>query len=203
MLSEDDTGVTRDGASRRDEAREVLRRVWGYPEFRPGQGEIIDAVFAGQDVLAIMPTGGGKSLCYQLPALMGDGLTLVVSPLIALMHDQVAALRAAGVEAGALTSASAPEETARTWDGLRSGALKLLYCAPERLALEATADRLAQGPTRAYGRVKALFDGSWDSDLATQLDAETDAIASIGLTRDFQEGIKAFSQKRPAWFQGS
>ena len=71
----------------------------------------------------------------------------------------------------------------------------------ERHAME-TADRLAQGPTRAYGRVKALFDGSWDSDLATQLDAETDAIADIGLTRDFQEGIKAFSQKRQAWFQG-
>ena len=72
----------------------------------------------------------------------------------------------------------------------------------ERHAME-TADRLAQGPTKAYGRVKALFDGSWDSDLATQLDAETDAIANIGLTRDFQEGIKAFSQKRQAWFQGS
>ena len=71
----------------------------------------------------------------------------------------------------------------------------------ERHAME-TADRLAQGPTRAYGRVKALFDGSWDSDLATQLDAETDAIANIGLTRDFQEGIRAFSQKRQAWFQG-
>ena len=71
----------------------------------------------------------------------------------------------------------------------------------ERHAME-TADRLAQGPTRAYGRVKALFDGSWDSDLATQLEAETDAIADIGLTRDFQEGIKAFSQKRQAWFQG-
>ena len=71
----------------------------------------------------------------------------------------------------------------------------------ERHAME-EADRLAQGPTRAYGRVKALFDGSWDSDLATQLDAETDAIADIGRTRDFQEGVRAFSQKRPAWFQG-
>ena len=71
----------------------------------------------------------------------------------------------------------------------------------ERHAME-TADRLAQGPTRAYGRVKALFDNSWDSDLATQLDSETEAIANIGLTRDFQEGIRAFSQKRPAWFQG-
>ena len=71
----------------------------------------------------------------------------------------------------------------------------------ERHAME-TADRLAQGPTRAYGQVKALFDGSWDSDLPTQLDAETDAIANIGLTGDFQEGIRAFSQKRQAWFQG-
>ena len=71
----------------------------------------------------------------------------------------------------------------------------------ERHAME-TADRLAQGPTRAYGRVKELFDASWGADLPTQLDAETDAIAGIGLTRDFQEGIRAFTQKRPAWFQG-
>ena len=183
MLSEDDAGVTQDGAPHRDKAREILRRVWGYPEFRPGQGEIIDAVVAGEDVLAIMPTGGGKSLCYQLPAVMGDGLTLVVSPLIALMHDQVAALRAAGVEAGELTSASAPEDTARTWDGLRSGTLKLLYCAPERLALEGTAERLAQAPIRLLAVDEAHCVAQWGHDFRPdylRLSAFRDRLAAQG-----------------------
>ncbi|MFO7857169.1 MAG: DNA helicase RecQ [Paracoccaceae bacterium] len=117
----------------------ILRRVFGFDAFRPGQAEIVEAILAGRDVLAIMPTGGGKSLCYQLPALARPGLALVVSPLIALMRDQVAALRAAGVEAGALTSANAPEENERIFDAIDRGALKLLYLAPERLA---SADRL-------------------------------------------------------------
>ncbi|WP_333834238.1 DNA helicase RecQ [Rubrimonas sp.] len=115
-------------------ADRLLRAVFGFAEFRPGQREIVDAVIGGRDVLAIMPTGGGKSLCYQLPALARDGVTVVVSPLIALMRDQVAALRAAGVEAGALTSANAPEETEAVFDALDRGALKLLYMAPERIA---------------------------------------------------------------------
>ncbi len=115
-------------------ASETLSRVFGFSEFRPGQAEIVEAVAAGRDVLAIMPTGGGKSLCFQLPALLRDGVTVVVSPLIALMRDQVAALRAVGVEAGALTSANAPEETEAVFDALDRGALKLLYMAPERIA---------------------------------------------------------------------
>lgn len=92
------------------------------------------SVAAGQPVLAIMPTGGGKSLCFQLPALMRDGVTVVISPLIALMRDQVRALRSAGIEAGALTSANTPEETDAVWESLEQGRLKLLYIAPERLA---------------------------------------------------------------------
>ncbi len=122
-----------------EDAATILRRVFGFDAFRPGQAEIVEAILAGRDVLAIMPTGGGKSLCYQLPALARPGLALVVSPLIALMRDQVAALRAAGVEAGALTSANAPEENERIFDAIERGALKLLYLAPERLA---SADRL-------------------------------------------------------------
>ena len=87
-----------------NEALALLDRVFGFPDFRPGQAEIVGAVEAGRDVLAIMPTGGGKSLCYQLSALLRDGVTVVISPLIALMRDQVRALRAAGVEAAAFTS---------------------------------------------------------------------------------------------------
>ncbi|WP_102223959.1 DNA helicase RecQ [Acidimangrovimonas sediminis] len=113
---------------------ELLRSIFGFDGFRPGQEEIVASVSAGEDTLAIMPTGGGKSLCYQLPALCRDGVTLVISPLIALMRDQVRALREAGVEAGALTSGNTDEETEEVFRALDEGRLKLLYMAPERLA---------------------------------------------------------------------
>lgn len=115
-------------------AATLLHDVFGYAEFRPGQEEIVHTVAQGSHTLAIMPTGGGKSLCFQLPALMRDGVTVVISPLIALMRDQVRALRAVGVEAGALTSGNTEEETQAVWDALEDGKLKLLYIAPERLA---------------------------------------------------------------------
>ena len=116
----------------------LLARVFGFDSFRPGQGEIIDAVLAGHNALAIMPTGGGKSLCYQLPALCAPGLTLVVSPLIALMRDQVRALQAAGVVAGALTSGNTEAETEAVFAAIDRRALKLLYMAPERLGATGT-----------------------------------------------------------------
>lgn len=112
----------------------LLRDVFGFDAFRPGQQDIVDAVIAGKNTLAIMPTGGGKSLCYQLPALVRSGVTVVISPLIALMRDQVRGLREAGVEAGALTSGNTQEENDAVWAGLEAGTLKLLYMAPERLA---------------------------------------------------------------------
>lgn len=128
---------------------DVLQSVFGFGEFRPGQREIVAAMTAGENVLAIMPTGGGKSLCYQLPALVRDGVTLVVSPLIALMRDQVRALQEAGVAAGALTSASTENELSEIWNALRERRLKLLYMAPERLGRPGTAEMLARaGVTR-------------------------------------------------------
>lgn len=123
-------------------AATFLRDVFGFDAFRPGQEDIVDAVVRGENVLAIMPTGGGKSLCYQLPALVRDGITVVISPLIALMRDQVRALREAGVEAGALTSGNTEEETAAVWEAIDTGRLKLLYIAPERLASGAAMNML-------------------------------------------------------------
>jgi ATP-dependent DNA helicase RecQ len=116
----------------------LLREIFGFDAFRPGQEEIVDSVTRGENVLAIMPTGGGKSLCFQLPALLRAGITVVISPLIALMRDQVRALQAVGVNAGALTSGNTEEETEAVWQSIEAGELKLLYMAPERLASGAT-----------------------------------------------------------------
>jgi len=111
----------------------ILKDKFGYPAFRPGQEETIDAILSGKDVLAVMPTGAGKSLCYQIPALLMDGMTIVISPLISLMKDQVTALHEAGCEAAFLNSSLSGAEYARTMEGIQTGRIKLLYIAPERL----------------------------------------------------------------------
>ncbi len=118
--------------------RAKLKEVFGYDAFRPLQAEIMGDAMAGKDVFALLPTGGGKSLCYQMPALMQDGLTLVVSPLIALMKDQVDALVANGVAATYLNSTLDSDEARRRLRGLHNGEYRLLYLAPERLLLEGT-----------------------------------------------------------------
>ncbi|AJJ51248.1 ATP-dependent DNA helicase RecQ [Yersinia pestis] len=125
-------------------AVQVLRDTFGYQQFRPGQQEIINATLSGKDCLVVMPTGGGKSLCYQIPALVTDGLTLVVSPLISLMKDQVDQLLAYGVGAGCLNSSQTREQQLAVMDGCRSGQIKLLYIAPERLVMESFLDQLYQ-----------------------------------------------------------
>lgn len=145
-------------------AAPLLRQVFGFDGFRPGQEEIVNAVAAGRDVLAIMPTGGGKSLCFQLPALMRDGVTVVISPLIALIRDQVRALREAGVAAGALTSGNTEAETQEVFDALRTGGLKLLYMAPERLASGATLPMLKRAGVAAIAVDEAHCVSQWGHD---------------------------------------
>ena len=117
-------------------ALEILNDVFGYPSFRGRQAEIVETLASGKSLLVLMPTGGGKSLCYQIPALMRGGVAVVVSPLIALMNDQVANLRAAGVHCAAVHGGTPPDDVRQIADDIATGRLKLLYVSPERLVGE-------------------------------------------------------------------
>ena len=144
-----------------DEPRAVLRTVFGHPEFRGRQEEIVRHVVAGGSGLVLMPTGGGKSLCFQVPALCREGVGVVVSPLIALMEDQVAAMRQQGVSAAALHSDLPPEEARLILRELHEGGLKLLYVSPERLTLETTLARLDRLPIALFAVDEAHCVSQW------------------------------------------
>lgn len=192
-------------------AASLLRDVFGFDAFRPGQQEIVEAVVDGRNTLAIMPTGGGKSLCFQLPALVRDGVTVVISPLIALMRDQVRGLKEAGVEAGALTSGNTEEETEAVWDAMAAGRLKLLYMAPERLASGGTIAMLRRAGVSLIAVDEAHCVSQWGHDfrpdylrigeLRETLDVPLAAFTATADAETQEEIIrKLFAGVKPATF---
>src|SRR5712691_723423 len=178
-------------------AEKALRTTFGFDSFRPGQGEIIETLLGGRDVLAVMPTGSGKSLCYQLPALLRDGLTLVVSPLIALMRNQVAQLRSYGVAAAALNSANDHAENRQVLDQMARGDLRLVYIAPERLNKPDTLDLLKRSNVRLLAVDEAHCISQWGHDFRPDylslgaIEAELGEVQTIALTATADAATRA------------
>ena len=146
------------------DARAILRRHFGFPDFRPSQREVVRAVLNGRDTLAVLPTGAGKSACFQVPALLFDGISVVVSPLISLMTDQVAACQRRGIAAAALTSSTSVVDRVVVAEALRTRSIRLLYLSPERLAASAVSLRAQIGVPAMLAVDEAHCISEWGPD---------------------------------------
>src|SRR5690606_34761711 len=146
------------------QALEILQKYWNHDEFREPQQAIIDSVMAGKDTFGLMPTGGGKSICFQIPGLMKDGICLVISPLIALMKDQVKNLQPRGIKAIALTDGISVDETTELLDNCQFGNYKFLYLSPERLQSDWIVERLKSLPVNLIAIDEAHCVSQWGHD---------------------------------------
>ncbi|MEJ2461894.1 MAG: RecQ family ATP-dependent DNA helicase, partial [Candidatus Thiodiazotropha sp.] len=176
-----------------ERAHEILRHTFGYEQFRPPQDRIVEHLIGGGDALVLMPTGGGKSLCYQIPGMARAGTGVVISPLIALMQDQVSALRQVGVSAACLNSALEPGEAARVERALLDGELDLLYVAPERLLTPRMLELLERSRLALFAIDEAHCVSQWGHDFRpeyiqlSQLHARFPQVPRIALTATADE----------------
>lgn len=166
--------------------KEILKKYWGYTSFRPFQEEIIQAILENQDTLTVLPTGGGKSLCFQIPALLKEGMAVVISPLISLMKDQVDGLKEMGIAADCLNSSLVPEEQNRVVEKIHNGDLKLLYLAPERLKTPQTIRLLKSVPVSFFVIDEAHCISEWGHDFREDY-------RQLGMIREIFQGTTVHS----------